>query len=379
MNTCFKKVVGVAALIFSSVFVHAETVKVGMTTALTGPAAALGEGMKTGITAYFDKVNKAGGVNGHQLQLIALDDGYEPDKAAQNMRKLIDEEKVIAVAGNVGTPTAIVTVPIANEKKTLLFGAFTGAGVLRNTPPDRYVINYRPSYAQETATMIDLLLAKGIKPEEIAFFTQNDGYGDAGYKGAMKALKAKGFSQAEQLAHGRYTRNTENVEAGLTTILEADVPPKAIIMVGAYRPISKFIKESKDFFEEEVHYLNVSFVGSVALLNALGSDAEGVIVTQAVPHYESNLPIIKEYQAAVPADKQGFVSLEGYIVGKILVEGLKKSSSIKDREALIDGMHKLTNLDIGLGVPVSFSSSRHQAIDKVWPTEIKNGKYVEIK
>ena len=147
--------------------VYAE-VKVGMTTALEGPAKGLGMGVQLGVEAYFKKINDAGGVKGEKIKLIALDDGYELSRAAPNMRQLIGEEKVVAVIGNVGTPTATVTVPIANELKTVLFGAFTGAGLLRKNP-DRYVVNYRVSYAQETSTMINGLLASGIKPEEIAF------------------------------------------------------------------------------------------------------------------------------------------------------------------------------------------------------------------
>jgi ABC-type branched-subunit amino acid transport system substrate-binding protein len=209
-------------------------VVVGMSTALSGPAQALGQGVKAGVAARFAELNAAGGIHGRKVRLVALDDGYEPDRCAPNMRKLIDEEKVFAVIGNVGTPTAIVSVPIANEKKTLLFGAFTGAGVLRKSPPDRYIINYRASYAEETAAMIGGILDEmGVAPEEIAFFTQNDGYGDAGYNGAIKALEARGYAQAKDLAHGRYTRNTTNVEDGLIEILEAPVPPRVVIMVGA--------------------------------------------------------------------------------------------------------------------------------------------------
>jgi ABC-type branched-subunit amino acid transport system substrate-binding protein len=229
---------------------------------------------------------------------VAYDDGYEPDRAGPNMNKLIDQDGVITVMGNVGTPTAVVTVPIANEKKTLLYGAFTGAGLLRKSPPDRYVINYRASYAEETAAMVKGLLDAGIKPEEIAFFTQNDGYGDAGFSGAVKALKAAGFTKTNQLVHGRYTRNTLNVEGGLSTILDAAIEPKAIIMVGAYGPCAKFIKLAKEDFPDTL-YLNVSFVGSQALMKALGSDGDGVIVTQVVPNPNSDLPGVKAYRQAL--------------------------------------------------------------------------------
>jgi branched-chain amino acid transport system substrate-binding protein len=354
-------------------------INVGMSTALSGPAQALGQGMQAGVEAYFNKVNVAGGVHGNSLKLIAIDDGYEPSKAAPNMRKLIDELQVISVVGNVGTPTAIVTVPIANEKKTLLFGAFTGAGVLRKTPPDRYVINYRASYAEETAAMIDGLLSAGIKPEEIAFFTQNDGYGDAGYKGAVSALKSKGFAGTHKLAHGRYTRNTLNVEEALSVILDAKVEPRAVIMVGAYAPNASFIKIAREDFPDTL-FLNVSFVGSVALARELGDAGEGIIVTQVVPDFNSDLPGVVEYRQAMktyaPDKVPGFVSLEGYIVGKIFVEGLKKSGPEQTRESIIDGLQSLGNLDVGIGETLKYSASEHQGSHKVWPTIIRGGKYV---
>ncbi|QYZ65788.1 MAG: ligand-binding receptor [Gammaproteobacteria bacterium (ex Lamellibrachia satsuma)] len=358
--------------------VQAAEIKVGMSTALSGPAQALGQGMKMGVEAYFNQVNQSG-INGNTLKLVALDDGYEPARAAPNMRKLIDEENVLAVMGNVGTPTAIVSVPIANEKKTLLFGAFTGAGVLRQTPPDRYIINYRASYAEETAAMIDGLLSSGIKPEEVAFFTQNDGYGDAGYKGAMKALKAKGVANPEKLAHGRYTRNTLNVEDGLGTILDAEVEPKAVIMVGAYGPCAKFIKMAKEDLPD-TKFLNVSFVGSTALAKALGDKGDGVIVTQVVPHFEVDLATVKEYQEALKSydatAEPGFVSLEGYLVAKLFVEGLKKAGASPNRESLIDALESLSSPNVDIGTKVGFSKTEHQASHKLWPTMLKQGKFV---
>ena len=134
------------------------------------------------------------------------------------MRRLIEEQRVLAVVGNVGTPTAIAAVPIALEARTLFFGAFTGAGVLRKEPPDRYVINYRASYAEETAAMVRALVAIAhITPEEIAFFTQRDGYGDAGFAGGIAALTQHGLKDPATVAHGRYERNTLDVEKAWPT------------------------------------------------------------------------------------------------------------------------------------------------------------------
>ncbi len=363
-------------LFFSALSVAAEKeIVLGMTTALSGPASALGTEMQTGIEAYLNKVNREGGIQGHQIKLVTLDDGYEPARAAPNMRTLIEEKKVLAVIGNVGTPTAIVTAPIANENKTLLFGAFTGAGILRQNPPERYVINYRASYAEETAAMIDGLLDNGIKPEEIAFFTQNDGYGDAGYQGAISALKRRGITNTASLVHGRYTRNTLNVEEALANLLDAPTEPKAIIMVGAYAPCAKFIQLAKREFPKTI-YLNVSFVGSQALLNALGTDAEGVIVTQVVPHYDADLPIIKEYREALrqhrATNNVGFVSLEGYIAARILGLALQNTSAPWSRESLVESLQKLGDFDIGLGAPLSLSPKEHQASHSLWPTIIRN-------
>lgn len=373
--------IGLSLVCVSAGIAADKTVDIGMSVALSGPAAALGNGMKLGVETYFKKINAAGGVKGQKLNLIALDDGYEPAKAGANVTKLITDNKIVAAIGNVGTPTAIVTVPIFNKQKTLLFGAFTGAGLLRKSPPDRYIINYRASYAQETAAMVKGLMDNGIKPEEIAFFTQNDGYGDAGYNGAVKALKAAGFNKTEKLAHGRYTRNTANVEDGLGTILDAEIEPKAVIMVGAYKACSAFIKLAKEDLPKAI-FLNVSFVGSNALAKALGAGGEGVVVTQVVPHFNSDDAGVKEYRDMLkkysPDSQPGFVSLEGYVAAKLLVEGLKNSKKAT-AEDLIDGIHTISSYDAGIGVPITFSKDQHQASNKIWPTVIKGGKFVPLE
>src|SRR5258708_515515 len=265
---------------------------VGMSTALTGPSQALGLGMKAGVDAYFKQVNDAGGVFGRPLRLIALDDQYEPLQTGPNMRALIDQHGVFSVLGNVGTPTAAVAVPIAAEKKTPFFGAFTGAGLLRKTPPDRYVVNYRASYAQETAEMVRGFVQElRIRPEHVAFFTQNDAYGDAGYSGGVKALEAAGCDRARKLPHGRYPRNTVDVEGALARLLDPKVTVRAVIMVGAYKPCAKFIRLARQNGLDAV-FANVSFVGSDALARELGREGDNVVVTQVVPHYDQPLPAV---------------------------------------------------------------------------------------
>ena len=179
----------------------------GMSTVLTGNAGNLGKDMQRGILAGLERANRNGGVNGRKLRLISLDDGYEPTRTAPNMRQLIEKDHVLAIIGNVGTPTAIVSVPLVNKLKTLLFAPFSGGPILRNDPPDRYVINFRASYAEETAAMLDALIdLAGLKPEEIAFFTQRDSYGDAGFTLGMAALQRHGLRDPRTVLHVGYER-----------------------------------------------------------------------------------------------------------------------------------------------------------------------------
>ena len=374
----FAMSLGIASLMSLSTHVYSSEITLGMSTALSGPAQALGKGVKLGVEVAFKEFNAESRNSGKTLSLKALDDGYEPKRAAPNMHQLAENKDILAVIGNVGTPTAIVSVPVANKKKIPLLGAFTGAGVLRNSPPDRYIFNYRASYAEETASMIDGILDSGIKPEEIAFFTQNDGYGDAGFSGASKALKNRGFDNIDSLIHGRYERNTTNVEAAAELILDNDIEPRAVIMVGAYAPCAELIKLVKEELPD-VNFINVSFVGSRALKTALSDYAEGVIVTQVVPHFNSNLPAAKSYRVAMgkysKKDEPGFVSFEGYLAAQTFISGIKKVGGTLSRESLIDALESLKSFDLGVGPKAIYNVDEHQASHQVWPTIIKNGEF----
>ena len=368
-------------LCFSLVILCSYEINVGMSTALSGPTKALGQNMYLGLNVAFKHENDL--QKKFHYKITVLDDKYEPDLSAKNMRILTEDKKILAILGNVGTPTANVSVPIANEKKILFFGAFTGAGILRKIPPDKYIINYRASYRQETSYMIDMLLNNGIKAEEIAFFTQNDAYGDAGYYGAVSALEKRGFNKINTLAHGRYRRNTLNVEDGLISILDAQIDPKAIIIVGAYAPVAKFIHLAKEDFPSAL-FLNVSFVGSNALKKALNKNISNVLVTQVVPHFTSKLRIVKEYLSVLSHYEKNeifsFVSLEGYIVGRLFIEALKKIPE-KDinKENIIKAFENIKDFDIGLGFTSGFSKNNHQFSNKIWLTLLKNNQYIEFK
>jgi ABC-type branched-subunit amino acid transport system substrate-binding protein len=355
----------------------------GMSSVLSGPAKDLGLNMSLGLRAAFEEQNRLGGVRGRPLQLLALDDGYEPERAVPNMHTLISEKEVLALVGNVGTPTAVATVPIANRAHVPFFGAFTGAGVLRKSPPDRYVVNYRASYAEETEAMVEALVGTvGIRPDEIAFFTQRDAYGDAGFAGGLRALQRHGVSDPLSVAHGRYERNTLAVENGLADLLFHVIRPRAVILVGAYSPCAEFIKLARES-ELEALFLNVSFAGAEPLRQALGAAGDGVVITQVVPHYDADLPAVRAYREALhtmePGAVPSFGSLEGYIAGRILCLALTTWTGSLDREAIIDALESLGTFDIGLGVPLVLGPTEHQACHTVWPTMIRGDRVVPLE
>ncbi|MCA8960047.1 MAG: ABC transporter substrate-binding protein, partial [Planctomycetes bacterium] len=317
------------------------------------------------------------------LELIVLDDGYEPSRTVPNMNRLVDRDDVVAIVGNVGTPTAIAALPIAARGRIPFFGAFTGAGVLRRTPPDHYVINYRASYAEETAAMVDALVREvGLDPKEIAFFTQRDGYGDAGFSGGVAALEAHGLERVDRVAHARYERNTLAVEGGLADLVAADPQPKAVIMVGSYGPCAKFIELARSIDFHPL-FLNVSFVGAESLARALGDRGDEVIVTQVVPHLDSKAPIVAEYTDALrKVDEKAtktFVSLEGYIVGRILCRALGEIDGAVTREDVVTALEGLGEFDLGTGSTLRLSSEEHQASHQVWPTILRGGRVVPFQ
>jgi len=343
--------------------------------------------MKLGLETAFSALNDAGGVGGRAVKLIALDDGYDGKRALGNVQQLIDERNVFAIIGNVGTPTTKEALPYVLAHKTVFFGAFTGTGLLRRDPPDRYVFNYRASYEDETAKMIGYLVdVKKVPDHSIVVFAQNDSYGDAGYEGATKMLRKKGRS--DEVLRVGYDRNSLAVEDAVAKVLDyhnatvrvgdgyrAKHPVKAIVMVGTYKACARFIQKIRDK-KLDALLLNVSFVGSNALadeLKELGPGyGTGVIVTQVVPHFDSGATGIIRYREALkkyhPDQQPDFISLEGFIVGELFAEGVRRSGHDITTEKLVDALENIQSFDPGTGGTLGFSMSQHQASHKVWGT-----------
>jgi ABC-type branched-subunit amino acid transport system substrate-binding protein/predicted Ser/Thr protein kinase len=354
----------------------------GISAPFSGPARELGRGMELGISIGFQHVNDQGGVAGRKLTLVPLDDGYDPDRALANMKELDRDRKVFGFIGNVGTPTAEKALPYALERAMLFFGAFTGAKLLRKDPPDRYVFNYRASYEEETAAMVQYLVERRkIKPAEIAVFAQQDGYGDSGYRGVVKAMRKYGQEEDRILRVG-YARNTTDVAAAAGEVLKHP-ELRAIVMVPTYRPAARFIQQVKTG-KKDMIFSNVSFVGSDALAEELmqlcPEHAAGVIVTQVVPHPDAKATGVLKYRELFrkyyPNERPSFISLEGYIIAIILAEGLGRAGDVLTTETLVDALESIRGLDLGIGTSISFGPSDHQASHKVWGAVLdEKGKY----
>jgi branched-chain amino acid transport system substrate-binding protein len=363
-------------------------IRLGISAPFTGPAKELGQNLKMGIEAAFNAANVNGGVYGRQLRLIAVDDGYEPARTAITMKQLYEKDQVFGLVGNVGTPTAVVALPYALDRKMLFFGAFTGAGLLRNDPPDRYVFNYRASYAEETAAVVNYLIkVRQLLPEQIAVFAQQDAYGDAGFAGVEKAIRSLRGGNETPILRLNYQRNTADVDDAVAQLrLKRRIPIKAVIMVPTYRAAAKFIEKTRDLYPDLI-YTSVSFVGSTALadeLMLLGPKyATGVIVTQVVPAVEGHSSLVLDYKSALakyfPGVASDYVSVEGYVDASVLIAALQRNGPQLDTEKLVGTFENLRDLDIGLGTPVTFSRSEHQGVDKVWGTQLDaNGHYKPI-
>jgi branched-chain amino acid transport system substrate-binding protein len=350
--------------------VTATTVTVGQSAAFSGPAAELGNEMRKGILAYFEQVNRSGGVNGRKLVLKTLDDGYEATRAAANTKKFVQEEDVFALLGYVGTPTSEAAKPIFTDARVPFVGAFTGAELLR-APFNRYIFNVRASYYAETDAIVDLLARMG--HTRIAVFYQNDSYGKAGLTGVERAMAKRNLKLG---ATGTVERNSVDVAAAVKAIAASD--PQAVVMISAYKSCGAFIKEMKKAGSSP-QFMNVSFVGSKALAAELGDLGRGVGIAQVVPFpWNPATPVVRDYQRQIAPNggesDYNFGSLEGYIAAKVFVEGLRRAGKEPTREGLVAALETLRDFDLG-GYYVTYTPSDHNGSKFVDLTVIsRNGK-----
>ncbi|MFH1152638.1 MAG: ABC transporter substrate-binding protein [Pseudomonadota bacterium] len=364
----------------SSTGVSDREILIGSSLALGGHAGYLGTQILQGAMAYIQHINDTGGIHGRTIRVITYDDGYDPPRCLFNTQKLIIEDNVFALFSYVGTPTTVKIIPLINEARIPLVGMFTGSSRLRN-PVNRYLINIRASYYQEIEAAVAYMVNQ-IHLNRIAVFYQYDEFGFDGLRGTELALKSYGL---KPVAKGSYVRGTLDVEDGLDRVTSSGA--QAVVMIGTYDACAEFISLALEQNFSPVFY-NVSFVGSEELARRLSDKGEGVIITQVVPPpniMESAplLPGVQEYAELLtryfPESRPNFVGLEGFLNAKVLVEGFSRAGFDLTRESFINALESIKDLDLGISNTLSFSTTDHQGLDKVYFTKIHQGHLVMMQ
>ncbi|RZJ07571.1 MAG: ABC transporter permease [Acidovorax sp.] len=329
----------------------------GQSAAFTGPAAQLGLQFNLGAKLFFDQLNAQGGVGRRTVEIRTMDDGYEPDRCAENTKKLIADE-VFALFGYIGTPTSLAALPLFTQARVPFFGPFTGAEALRQ-PFNRLIFHVRASYYEETALIVRQLTNLGLK--KIAVFYQNDAYGKAGLDGVTKALTELKLAP---VATATVERNSVDVKAATEKLVAAK--PDAVVQIAAYAGSAAFVRAARKAGFGGTFY-NVSFVGTQALADELGKDGAGVVVSQVVPSpYQPSRQITREFLEAIKkgGDKvqANYSSMEGYVAARVFTEGLRQANGNGKitRDSLISGLEGLGTQTIS-GFQVSYGPNDHAA------------------
>jgi branched-chain amino acid transport system substrate-binding protein len=373
-----------------------------MSAAFTGPSQSLGIELYRGAMAYLEHINRRGGVHGRQIVIKAHDDGYNPTPAIDNTIKLVEQEHVLLLFGYVGTPTVTRVLPLLksySDASVYLLFPFTGAQPLRQPPYGAYVFNLRASYQEETEGLVDHFVAVGRK--RIGVFYQADAYGRSGWDGVRKALaKHGGLRIAAEATYRRGTGHSERLNKQVEILKHA--APDAVIAIGSYAACAAFIRDMRDA-GWQIPVANVSFVGSESLAalllesgRASGMDyTRDLINSQVVPSYEdTSLPAVREYRALMGTSKSklpaglraeeytpfaySFVSFEGFLNAKLLVEILDRMGAQARRNHIKEVVEGIRNLDLGIGAPISFGPDKHQGLDKVYYTTLRDGQFVPL-
>jgi branched-chain amino acid transport system substrate-binding protein len=376
-------------------------VRIGMSAAFRGTAAGLGTEFYRGAQAYYSEINARGGVFGRPIAVVALDDGYNPDPCIRNTIQLLEREKVFFLSNYVGTPTLTRALPVIKQyadQHVVLVGNFTGAQPQREAPYGDQVFNIRASYRQEMMALVDRFWQAGAR--RLGVYYQIDAYGRSGTDGVARGLAARNAKITAEATYVRGAKFEEDMTAAVQALREAGCD--AVLCTGAYQGCGAFVRSARDA-GWTVPISNVSFVGSDAMLallvkhgKAKGRDyTRALINSQVVPSYDDvTLPGVVEYRALmdkynpqVPEalrdatyipQKYSFISLEGYVNARVIVEALRRAGASATRPAFRQALESLKGLDVGIGAPVTFTAERHQGLDSVYFTRVEGERWVPV-
>jgi ABC-type branched-subunit amino acid transport system substrate-binding protein len=381
-----------------------RTIKIGMSAAFTGTAAALGTELYRGAQAYYDEVNDRGGIHGRPISVTVYDDHYEPLPCVMNTLRLLEEDGVFLLSGYVGTPTLTRALPFIkqyaqeHDEDLAVVGVFTGAQPQREPPYGEYVFNIRASYRQEMMALVDQYWRAGAR--EFGVFYQIDAYGRSGTDGVARGLARRGATIAAEATYARGARFEPDMSLAVKTLRDSGV--EVVLCTGVYQGCAAFVRSARDL-GWNVPISNLSFVGSEAMLDLLtehgrktGRDyTRALINSQVVPSYDDlTLAGVREYRALMDKNNPAiphllrdarytprpysFVGLEGFITAKVIVEGLRRAGPHLTRHGFRQGLESLRDYDLGIGAPLNFGANRHQGLDSVYFTHVENGRWVPV-
>ncbi len=334
---------------------------IGQSCQLSGPLAALTSEVRQGASLYFDHVNASGGVRGRKIRVVALDDAYDPKKAAENTRKLIDEDKVLALFQYAGTPPALAALPIAEERGVPFIAPFTGSDGLRQAG-SRHVFNIKASYTAELDATVRQLASVGIA--RIAAVYLNNPFGTGGLAAVEKSVQAH---KVNLVARAPLEVDGSKMAAAVAAV--AKESPQAIIVISAGKPSVDFVDAYLAAGHRSTFYM-LSVISNAQLVKALGERARGIVVSQVVPSpWNQSMPISREFQTLAKArgiTEYTFSQMEGFISARFLVEALQRAGPKPTRASLVQAMESMKNLNLG-GYPVELSATQHSS-----------GKFVDL-
>ena len=327
----------------------------GQSAAFKGNSRSLGIDTRFGLLAAFNSINEQGGINGYKIKLISIDDGYIPKKTIRNTKKLVKNKKVFGLIGYMGTPTSKAIFDYIIDNKILYIGPYTGATFLRD-PFIRNVVNIRLSYHHEVSAIVSYIKFKGFK--KIAAFYQNDSFG-LSILNPLKILLEE--NKIKLIITASYERNSLDIEEGLKKIKKKRKNIDAIVIAATSNAMAKFVMKAKKVLSKRVQYISPS-PGGNKLPEKLGFNYKNVIVTQVVPNpNDKNLKIIRDYLKDLKKFekytkkkflKPSFVSLEGYLSGRLTIEILKSIKGKLTKENFLkqlysQGIYHFSKLRLG--------------------------------
>ncbi len=348
---------GAAVVLYAALSAANAQLLIGQTAGFTGQVAAGVKETSDGAKLYLDSVNAKGGVNGQKIEVVALDDKFDPKLAADNARKLIEDNNVLALFLNRGTPHTEAIIPLLDKHAVPLVAPSTGAMVLHQ-PVRKYVFNVRATYQREAEKAMTHLASMGIS--RIGVVYADDSFGVDGLAGAQKGLVAAKITPVLQEKFDRAKPEFTPIAAKLA---KADAQAVLIIASGsAVVDANNAIRAAGS----AAQIVTLSNNASTGFIKSLGANARGVIVTQVYPNERAvTYPMVKEAQELARAKGLGDISpamLEGFAAAKVLVEGLKRAGPKPTREKVQVALESLRKFDLG-GLEITYGPDDHTGLE----------------